>query len=60
MEKKRSGRYPWGTREELRKRMLRLRDAGYSVSEIAKDMGIKESTVRELSVDLSVLERDSK
>ena len=59
MEKK-TGRYPWGTREELRNRMLKLRDAGYSVAEIAKDMGIKESIVRELSVDLSVLDGDSK
>lgn len=33
-------------REQLKDRIFELRDGGYSVSEIAEDVGVSETTVR--------------
>lgn len=48
MNEKKTGRYPYGTREEIRERMIHCRNDGMTVAEIAKDFGIPESEVREL------------
>lgn len=49
MEKaKKTGRYPWGTDEEVKLRMIQRRDAGIPVADIAKDLGLEKADVREL------------